>query len=212
MKQLGIAFTMFLLTVAMVPPAKAQEQEIQQLILNLQKLNQLRAILDQMYKGYRMISKGYNTVKDLSQGNFNLHKVFLDELMAVSPVVRQYGRVSEIIAGQRSLVKEYKTALRRFEGSDLFSGEDLAYIKGVYRNLFNRSAKNLDELLLVLTANQLRMNDAERLAEIDRIYAEMQEKLQFLRHFNNNTALLAAQKKERKKETARLQQLFGIGK
>ena len=55
----------------------AQSQEIAQLILNLEKLKQLEEILDNMYKGYKILTKGYNTIKNIAEGNFNLHQVFL---------------------------------------------------------------------------------------------------------------------------------------
>lgn len=211
MRIITIFACILMLNVTVPQSANAQEQEIQQLILNLEKLNQLRAILDQMYKGYQIVAKGYNTVKDLSQGNFNLHKVFLDKLLAVNPVVKQYKRIAEIIAGQRTLVKEYKAAFTRFKAQDLFNKEEMEYLEKVYKNLFDRSLKNLDELLMVITANQLRMTDAERLDAIDRIHADLQDKLQFLRTFNGHTSLLAAQRKQQAEETARLQKLLGVG-
>jgi hypothetical protein len=210
MKRVYIFLTVILLGLFSVQGAKAQEQEIQQLILNLEKLNQLRSILDQMYKGYQIVSKGYNTIKDLSEGNFNLHKVFLDKLLEVSPVVKQYKRVADIIACQRALIKEYKAALLRFEELNVFNKDDMEYLERVYKSLFDRSLQNLDELLMVITANQLRMNDAERLNAIDRIYTDMQDKLQFLRHFNDKTSLLAAQKKQELNDTRSLRRMYGV--
>ena len=64
----------------------AQSTEIQQLLLNVEKLAQLKKILGNMKKGYEIISTGYNTIKDISKGNFNLHEAFLDALMQVSPM------------------------------------------------------------------------------------------------------------------------------
>ena len=67
----------------------------------------------------------------------------------------------------------------------MLNPDELLYIGQVYGNLFNQSLKGLDDLTLILTANKLRMSDAERLAGIDKIYDGMQDKLQFLRSFNN---------------------------
>ena len=68
----------------------SQEQEVQQLLLNLEKLSQFKKILQNMYDGWKVINKGYTTIKDISSGNFNLHKNFLDVLMEVSPAVKKY--------------------------------------------------------------------------------------------------------------------------
>src|SRR4051812_34257975 len=106
---------------------KAQTQETQQLLLNVEKLAQFKQMLADMKTGYQLISSGYNSIKDLSQGNFSLHKTFLDGLMQVSPEVRKYKRVAEIITIQLSLVREYKSALKRFKVQQIFNEQELQY-------------------------------------------------------------------------------------
>jgi hypothetical protein len=175
-------------------PAAAQMQELQQLALNIEKLAQFRSILKQMKKGYEILTKGYNTVRDLSQGNFSLHQTFLDALMQVSPAVRNYKRVGDIIGYQVTLVQEYQRAQSKFSASGLFNDQELFYLGSIYENLFEQSLRNLEELTDVLAANRLRMSDDERLAEIDRIYADMQDKLLFLKSYNNEATLLALQR------------------
>ena len=172
----------------------AQSTEIQQLLLNVEKLAQLKKILSNMKKGYEIVSTGYNTVKDISKGNFNLHETFLDALMQVSPTVRKYKKIREIIIFQTQLVKEYKSAFRRFDASNLFNANEIKYMDNVYSNLFNKSLQNLDELTLVITAGKLRMSDDERLNAIDRIYDDMGDKLVFLRIFNKQNNVLAIQR------------------
>lgn len=44
----------------------AQSAEIQQLLLNVEKLSQLKNILTDMKKGYTIISNGYNSVKNIA--------------------------------------------------------------------------------------------------------------------------------------------------
>ena len=45
-----------------------------------------------MYTAYQLIDKGYTDVKNIVEGNFNLHHTFLDALLAVSPAVQDYSR------------------------------------------------------------------------------------------------------------------------
>ena len=172
----------------------AQSTEIQQLLLNVEKLAQLKKILSNMKQGYEIVSKGYSAIKDISKGNFNLHEAFLDGLMQVSPTVRKYQKIGEIIIFQTQLVKEYKSAFKRFEASNLFNANEIKYMGNVYTNLFNKSLQNLDELTMVITAGKLRMSDDERLNAIDRIYIDMGDKLVFLRTFNNENNVLAIQR------------------
>lgn len=176
--------------------ANAQADEIAQLVLNIEKLAQFKSILSDMKKGYDILSGGYNTVKDISEGNFNIHKQFLDGLMEASPTVKNYRKVSGIINYQILLVKEYKAAYKRFSSSGHFKAKDLNYINQVYDRLFKASLKSLDELFLVITSGKLRMSDEERLQAIDRIYGDMETSLQFLRHFNNETSMLSLQREK----------------
>lgn len=201
---------LFFLTLFSVKQVNAQSEELQQLILNLQKLNQFRAILTDMYKGYQILTKGYNTIKDLAEGNFKLHQLFLDGLLEASPTVKKYKHVGDIITLQLQLVKEYKSSFRRFLSAGVFNSDEIQYLQDVYQNLVDRSLKNLDELLMIITSGQLRMNDAERLNAIDRIYADMTDKIQFLRYFNDKTTLVIIQKKKGLKDVDDLSRLFGI--
>ncbi|OQP65481.1 hypothetical protein A3860_17610 [Niastella vici] len=205
-----ITIILFTFSLFSFKPVKAQSEELQQLMLDLEKLNQFRAILTNMYKGYQILTKGYNNIKNLAEGNFNLHKVFLDGLLQVSPTVTKYKRVADIISLQLVLVKEYKGAFRQFSSANILNADDLQYLQDVYQNLLDRSLKNLDELLMIITSGQLRMNDAERLNAIDRIYTDMQDKLQFLRYFNDKTYLVIVQKKKGLQDVDDLSRLFGI--
>jgi hypothetical protein len=207
MKKFIIIIAWLCVTSIPFQPVQAQSHELQQLILNLEKLQQLRSILDQMYTGYQALVKGYNTVKDLSEGNFSLHKVFLDKLLQVSPLVKKYKRVVDIVTIQRSIVREFKTALVQLRKP--YNDAEVDYFNRVYNNLVDRSLKNLDELLMVITAKQLRMNDAERLSAIDRIHADMQDKLVFLRAFTGNAKLLSLQKEQQFRELKKLEKLHG---
>lgn len=192
--------------------ASCQSEEAQQLLLNVEKLAQLKEILNNLYKSYEVISKGYNTIKNISQGNFNLHKNFLDNLLQVSPVVKNYKKVADIIAYQLKIVGEYKKAYNSFKSDKNFSPAEIEYIGKVYSNLFDQSLKNIDALLTIVTANKLRMSDDERLEAIDNLYHDMQDKLSFLRHFNNNTTVLALQRAKEKNDVNTIQNIYGINK
>lgn len=199
-----------LLAIAFHVPVKAQEQEIAQLLLNVEKLSQLRSILDNMYTGYTIITNGYNAVRDISQGNFSLHQTFLDGLMAVNPTVRQYRRVAEIIGQQQTILSEYSRSYNLFVSSGQFTASEIDYISRIYSQLFTQSLQNLQELTMVVTAGQVRMNDAERLKSIDRIYEDMTVKLMFLRGFNKQTTSLQNLRIHEKENQEMLKTIYGL--
>ena len=205
-----------LITVAIimtaVTPIKlcAQGEEAQQLLLNVQKLAQLKQILTDLKKAYTILYTGYNSIKNISEGNFNLHKSFLDGLLAVSPTVRKYRKVADIISHQKLITREYKDAFNRFKADKNFTSKEIDYLANVYLTLFNESVKNLDALFTIITANTLRMSDDERIKAIDEIFSSMQDKLIFLRQFNNNATVLSIQRAREKKDITTVQKIYGL--
>jgi hypothetical protein len=189
---------------------KAQDQEMQQLLLNIEKLTQLKSILADMKTGYQIYEQGYNSISSLSRGNFSLHDVYLNGLLQINPAVKNYGRVAGIISQQASLLSEYKSAFGRFKKSGSFNAGELNYMSNVYSQLVKESLNNLDELTTVITATRLRMNDEERIKAIDRIYASSSEKLQFLRYFNRQGTMLSFWRTKDHNETKTLKQLYGV--
>lgn len=190
--------------------SNAQAKELAQLALNIEKLAQFRQILSDLKKGYEILSGGYNTIKNISQGNFQLHKVFLDGLMEVNPAIKKYSRVADIVEYQIALVKEYKKAFQYVKSSGSFTIAEIEYMGRVYGRLFDASLQNLDDLFTVITASNLRMSDEERLDAIDKIHSEMLDKLTFLRHFNSSNTVMAVQRMKELKEVERMKAMEGM--
>lgn len=186
---------------------KAQSTEVQQLLLNVEKLSQLKNILSDMKKGYTILSGGYNAIKNISQGNFSLHEVFLDGLMLVSPEVKKYRRVIDVINYQKRIVSEYQTAFRQFKATNNFNALEIDYLGRVYKQLLDLSLDNLDQLIMIITSSKLRMSDEERLRAIDKIFEDTEDKLTFLRNFNAQTLSLSFQ---RDKERADINQSLNL--
>lgn len=192
--------TMLALVMVINGKASSQSSEVQQLLLNVEKLSQLKNILSDMKKGFTVLNNGYNTVRNVAQGNFSLHEVFLDGLMVVSPEVRKYHKVGEIVRIQSVIMSDYKALFKRLSATDVFSTADLGYLDKVYARLNKESLQNLDRLLMVITTSKLRMSDEERLKAIERIHSDMSDKLDFLRAFNRETTLLGLQRAKERAE------------
>ena len=210
MKKIVFVLGVILLGVITNSKAHAQQDELEQLALNIEKLSQFKLILTDLKKGYEVVSKGYSTIRNISEGNFNLHQSFLDGLMQVSPAVKNYSRVKNIIDYQISLVKQYKASIQVFRNNHHFSAGELDYISKVYSHLFELSLQDLEELTAVLTANKLRMSDDERIKAIDHLFYDMQDKVSFVRHFNNSTSVLSLQRIKEHNDGSVVGSLYGI--
>lgn len=200
----------FLLLLYVPCLSQAQTYEAEQLLLDVQKLSQLKQMLTDLKKGYEIVYKGYSTIKNISEGNFNLHQVFLDGLLQVSPAVHNYKKVVDIISLQLKIVSEYKSAFKNFKNGGKFTADEIEYIGKVYSNLFDKSVKNLETLTLIITSGTLRMSDDERLKQIDALHEDMVDKLSFLRHFNNETSVLALQRTKAQNEINLTKKIYGL--
>ncbi|HLZ88893.1 MAG TPA: hypothetical protein VKQ52_16675 [Puia sp.] len=174
--------------------SRAQSFEAEQLLLDWQKLSQEKQILQDLYNGYTILSKGYGAIRDLSKGSFDLHKAFLDGLLSVSPTVKTYKRVADIIRLQEQIVSQYRSAWGLIRQDEHFTPDEVGFIGNVYTGLFDRSVRNLTDLAQLLTDGVYRASDAERLEEIDGLYRQMQGNQVFLMAFTDRTELLALQR------------------
>jgi hypothetical protein len=208
MKKLVVLVLLFVAAATLPCRAQSTGDLVQQLLLDVKKLTELKTILQDMKKGYVILDKGYTEIRDLAQGRFNLHKAFLDALLAVSPSVRNYHRVGAIVDDGYDLVMEVRQAKQEAYAGGLFTMRELGYFDGMYSTLYKRSLQSLDELTMVITDGELRMSDAQRLRSIDRVYADITGQLKAVRQLRSEVSLQMAQRQHEKNELNLLRTLY----
>lgn len=187
----------------------SQSQEAKQLLLDVEKLAQLKQMLSQMKQGYQILHSGYTAIRDISKGNFDLHKSFLDGLLEVSPAVKKYKRIADIISYHAKIIKEYKAAFKQFKEDKQFTVAEIDYLGKVYANLLERSVNSLEDLAMIITTGKLRMSDDERLKAIDKLYEETIDQYSFLNEFNNSTAILSLQREKEQMDIDLMRKVHG---
>ena len=171
-----------------------QKHEVTQLLLNVEKLAQFKDVLRQMKQGYEILSKGYGSVKDITQGNFSLHKAFLDGLLKVNPTVKKYYGISELISLQLQLLDQTKRSYLSFIRSDCFNSNELQYIARVHRRAMKESVETLEELTAILADGKFRMSDSERIEAIDALLEKQRERKLSINAFDSRNKLLVLQR------------------
>lgn len=210
MKKCVPGILLFLLTSCSSFNARSQSFETEQLLLNLEKLSQLKSMLEDLKKGYEIISNGYNRVKEVSEGNFNLHDLFLHHLLKASPTVRNYYKVKEITTNGLKLVDECKGAFKYFQQSAEFTTEEINHLKKVYTHLLSKSANYLEDLAVLISDGTFRMSDDERISHIDAIHLQVLDQLTFLKHFNNENKVLLIQRAKAQNDVETSKRLHGL--
>lgn len=209
LKVWGIGLVLVLLVSGAV--GQSVSDDVQQLVLDVEKLSQLKQILTEMYQEYTMLYNGYEKIKGLSQGTFSLHKVYLDGLLLVSPAVSNYYKVADIVVKGANLIKDYQAASGYFRGSGLFTSQELEGFSVFYATVVQRAEKDITELTIIITGGTLRMSDGERLSAIDRIDGDVTGQLSLLHGYDNSAALQAVQRAQAAVDIGDVRGLYGIG-
>lgn len=192
--------------------ANAQTQALQQLQLNIEKLAQLKLMLNNMYSGYTMLQNGYNQIRNLSAENFSLHKGFIDGLSAISPAVKNAGAIAAILNTQSLIASEYKQVYTQVASSKLFTPSEIHTLETAYAHILSNTSRNLDGLTKVLTPSVWQMTEAERLEFLSSLATDMEKQLSQLRNFTVQARTLLNFRLRSKKDGELLRNSFGIAK
>jgi hypothetical protein len=176
----------------------------------LQQIAALQLYIGYAQKGYQIAKEGLTTIGGFTRGEFNLHTDYFNSLKVVNPEIKHYAKLADIIALQVKIVQNYNRTYRQINSSNAFSGDELSYIRSVFTNLLDECEKTLDELIAVSTDDKLEMKDDERMARIDKLYLDMQDKFTFSQSFSNDVQSLAAARLKEKTDVQTSRALQGI--
>lgn len=186
----------------------AQSYEGRVLLLDVDKLSQLKRTLHDMQAGYQSLRERYRILCELSEGSFRLHQAFLDSLWVVSTPVRTCPNLQEAFRAGEQLVSGCRKGLGDTRAAAWLQPEEAGYVIGVYRGILARSLRNLERLTDAVTAYRQRMTDAERLAVIDEVFRELRDALAFTHHFSSQLALAGRLRTRQYREAGVLKNLY----
>jgi len=176
----------------------------------LKQIAALQIYIGYAQKGYSIAKKGLNVIGDFKRGEFNLHTDYFNSLKTVNPKIKKYARVAEIISLQVKIMKSYSAIYRQAQKDDLFHGDEVEYIKRVFERLIDNCDSILEELLAIITDNQLEMKDDERMTRIDVLYQNMLDNHTFCESFGNQTRLLSLSRTKESNDVKTSRALQGL--
>jgi len=205
-----VFFTLSISLMTNLSQAQSITQLLQQLVFDTEKLASMKATLQQMYNGYTTLESGYTNIRDIAKGNFNLHQAFLDALLVISPAVASDPRIPTIINTEYSIVAGCQAANSRWSASGVFTPQELNYIIDTYSALLTRCMQSIEELTMVITADQLRMSDGQRIQAIARIDEETKQQAAMLQQLDNTLSIQTAQRQAAQGDLNTLNSIYGI--
>lgn len=169
----------------------------------LKQLAYLKLYAGYLKKGYDVVSDGLGTIKGFTSGEFGLHEAFFGSLALVNPLIKNDYRVLEIASMQGKISRAFELMGRLDLGS-----ANLAYIHSVRDGVMEECNKDLDELLLVVSASSLEISDQERLTRLAKVHSSMSEKLEFVSGFYVEVLSISQSGRDSKSDVLRLRRLY----
>lgn len=143
------------------------------------------------------------TVKDISNGEFNLHQSFISSLKTASPAIRNDARIVEIVAFQLGI----RNAFKEISESENLSALHRSYIQSVRGKVMKECAGDLEEVLLTITSG-IEMTEGERIQRLKKIHESMGDKSAFTQSFCNQVNLLISEKDNERQSLNKTRKLY----
>lgn len=140
----------------------------------------------------------------------NLFKTYYDELQKVKSIIAYYKRVKDISQKQAQLIKEYKAAYNLITKDKHFTSREIIYISQVYTGILEESAKNVEQLLLVVSSFTTQMSDSKRLELIQHASNKIEQNLSHLRQLTQQSIMLSIERSKDEQEQRSIMSYYGI--
>jgi hypothetical protein len=178
----------------------------------IQQIAAFQTYLRHLKNGYDIAHTGISTVKNIKNGEWDLHKDYFGSLIIVNPAIKNYAKVADIISMQIRMVKQVRSLINESRQRKLLNPGEIEYVVKICDHLLSECLKNIEELIMVITSGELEMKDDERIKIIETIYAAMQDKSVFLLSFGNSITMLSKQRLHEKIEVEISEKLNAINK
>lgn len=187
--------------------AHAQKPKHKRLI---EQIAALQVYIGYAQQGYGIANKGLTTVRNIKNGDFNLHRDFISSFKKVNPKIKGYAKVADIIALQLRIISAIKECLKGVKEANQFSNTEIDHCAMVFQNVLNASLENIEQLLEIITDGEFQMKDDERLKRIDALYTDMQDKYAFSSSFSEEMAVLTVQRMHHRADIELSKRLNGL--
>lgn len=149
-------------------------------------------------------------ISDWTERQKELYSKYYTDLWKVKAAISYYQRIKDVTTKQVFLVEEYKKAWSLARQDKNFTAEELDYMQKVYGGILKESAKNLDQLLLVVNSFKTQMSDAQRLELINDAADKIDENFNDLRQFNSQSIVMSLQRSKSQEQVEAVQRLYGL--
>lgn len=171
----------------------------------LQQVAALRTYGQYLKNGYGVIRDGSGLIKDITAGEFNLHREYFGSLKAVNPALLKNDKVEAILSMQQAMEQSRHKMRNKSGNTTDYNKNENRQFRKLLDGLESDCTMLMEDLLLVLTDGKLELTDDERIERIGKIHTATQNLYSIHRRTAN---MLWSIRSQREQEIKMLQQLL----
>lgn len=169
-----------------------------------------RTYLGYLKKGYAISENGLTTIKKIKEGDIQLHADHFNALKKVNPAILRLSQARDILNYSEETGAMITIAAKEYAVSGMCWPTELDYVQGVRDNLLSRIDRNLSELEMIITDDQLQLTDDERLARLDSLLSTAKEQYSFSVSFSGDVHYLIRERRLEQGATNRLKKIYHV--
>lgn len=175
----------------------------------VEQIAALQVYLGYVKKGYNIVDKGLTTIGNIKGATRDLDNAYLGSLKQVSPVITNSPKFRETTTYYQLILRELRALSDDAREDVNFSSREKAYIEAVYEKMRTDCNSSMEASLLAVSPEMAEMQDAERLVRLNKVHAEMGDRLAFTKHFVSTTRALSMQRAKEKQSIELMKKLNG---
>jgi len=151
-----------------------------------------------------------NEISDWTEKQRSLYDEYYQELWKVKSTIAYYKRIKDLTLKQVAMVGEYQRAWRLFRSDKHFRPEEIIEMQRVYLGILDASARNLEQIMLVVNPGKTQMTDQQRLEAINQAGDLLDESYGDLKQYNNQNMMLSLHRGKDLNEVQTIKKYYGI--
>jgi hypothetical protein len=175
-----------------------------------EQLAGLQLYISKIEKAAQIVGNGLQDIKEIKNGEFNLHQAFFGSLSQVNPAVAKMELVGEIIALQVAIIEQYSAALKRWRSGATLTPGELGYAGQVYSTISQLALEDVNELITLTAADNYLMTDDQRISRITALDQGVKDQYGFVQSYMSQMDLMAMQRQQEQSDQRSLDELYGL--
>ncbi|WDF81173.1 hypothetical protein PQ469_14270 [Mucilaginibacter sp. KACC 22773] len=170
----------------------------------LQQIAALQMYSGYLQKGYHIAKGGLGSIGNYIGNEYGLHSSYYAHLKTVSVPVSDNPQVKDILRWQQDILAQ-TSAIKSQQGLTV---NERSYLGSVCAALLNDCDTRLNDLQTVLADQKTEMSDEERIRQIARLHAAMEDNYRFAAACSSQIKVYVLQKQQGKNEVITLNRLY----